>query len=156
MAKEMGDAKSYRMEIGYSVLMQMEYDGELPLPNKDRLGKVMQEYFDREGFQDRIIQDGYTWRPDVEYWTKHLSDLSEYMRAQYKIYFAFVRDDGELSGTWKFTNKGEWEKALAREHRDVKTRIETHNEKIEDTRLRWKIQLPKINEAPELEYNRAG
>jgi hypothetical protein len=152
MAKEMGDAKSYRMEIGYNILMQMEYDDELPLPNKERLGKIMNEYCIREGVADKIHQDGYTWCPDAEYWVKHLADVSEYMRAQYKLYFAFVRADGEFSGIWKFTNKGEWEKSLKREHNDVKTRIETHNEKIEDTRLRWNIQIPQIAEVPEITY----
>lgn len=154
MAKEMGDAKSYRMEIAYNILMAMEADGELPLPNKERLSKIMQEYFVREGIQDNIIQDGYTWAPDGEYWFKHLGDICEYIRTQYKWYFAYFREDGELNGVWKFVNKGEWERSLRREHKDVSTRIETHNDKIEDTKLRWRIQIPKIAEVPELEYYR--
>jgi hypothetical protein len=150
MAKEMGDAKSYRMDIGYDILKQMEYDQELPLPNKERLAKIMQEYFVREGMLDKIKSDGYSWVPDEEYWEKHLPDLCEYMRAQYKLYFAFIREEGDFSGIWKFTNKGEWERVLKRDHQDISTRVENHNEKIDDTHLRWNTQIEKIADVPRL------
>lgn len=150
MAKEMGDAKSYRMQVGYDLLMLMERDEELPLPNKERLAKVMHEYFVREGMVDQIKQDGYSWVPDIDYWQKHLADLCDYMRSQYRLYFAFIREDGEFSGIWKFTNKGEWEKALKRDHQDISTRVDNHNEKIDDTTLRWNTQLPKIAEVKRL------
>ena len=150
MAKEMGNVKSYRMEIGYKILMQMEYDQELPLPNKERLGKVMMEYFDREAMIDAIKEDGYSWEPDAEYWIKHLSELCDYMRTQYRIYFAFIRDNGDFSGIWKFTNKGEWERSLKWDHQDIATRVENHNDKIDDTKNKWNIQLERIADVPRL------
>jgi hypothetical protein len=150
MAKEMGNAKSYRMAIAYEILMQMEFDQELPQPNKERLGKIMQEYFDREGMLDRVKDDGFTWNPDAEYWIKHMADICDFMRSQYKLYFAFVRDDGEFTGLWKFTNKGEWERTLKRNHQDISTRVDNQNEMIDDTQLRWKIEVPKIQEVPRL------
>ena len=150
MAKEMGNAKSYRMEIGYEILMSMERDEELPLPNRERLAKVMNEYFVREGIVDKIKEDGYSWIPDSEYWSKHLSDLCEYMRVHYKLYFAFIREDGDFSGIWKFTNKGEWERSLKREHQDIATRVETHNDKIDDSQCRWNIKLEKIADVKRL------
>lgn len=150
MAKEMGDAKSFRMEIGYNILMEMERDQELPVANKYRLAKIMDEVFKREAYIDTIREAGYSWEPDVEYWMNHLADLSEYMRIQYKIYFAFVREDGEFSGIWKFTNKGEWERSLKREHQDISTRVENHNGKVDDTSLRWNVKIPKIAEVPRL------
>ena len=99
---------------------------------------------------DKVKADGYSWNPDNEYWSKHLSDLCEYMRVQYKIYFAFIRNDGEFKGNWKFTNKGEWEKSLIRDHQDISTRVENHNDKIEDTQKRWKIDVPLIADVPRL------
>jgi hypothetical protein len=150
MSKEMGDAKSYRMDIGYELLMSMERDDELPLPNKERLAKVMNEYFVREAIVDKIKDAGYSWVPDAEYWTKHLADLCEHMRSKYRLYFAFIREDGEFTGIWKFTNKGEWEKALRRDHQDISTRVENHNDKIDDTRNRWNIPLARIADVPRL------
>jgi hypothetical protein len=150
--KKIKNAKSFRMEIGYLILMDLEREQELPLPNIKRLSMVIDEYFRREGYIDDIQAQGYRWVPDELYWEDHIQDVSEYMRKYYKIYFGFYREDGQFKGIWKFMNKGEWERTLKRTHQEISTRVENQNEKLEDTKLRWNVNVPKIAEVPKLGY----
>jgi len=145
-----GGAKEFRMAAGYELLMIMERNDELPLPNIHRLSQVIDEYYTNEGFKDIATREGYGWESSPEYWRTHISDVSEYMRKKHKQYFGFKREDGEFTGVWKFMNKGEWEKTLKRNNQDISTRVENQNEKIEDTLLKWNTNIPKIAEVPRI------
>ncbi|MCP4648551.1 MAG: hypothetical protein GY853_00540 [PVC group bacterium] len=155
-----GGAKEFRMLVGYELLMLMERNEDLPLPNIKRLSKVMDEYYHRESVKDYVCDEystmgydsaSYKWESSQEYWQDHMSDVKEYMREEYKLYFDFLRDkDGGFKGIWKFMTKGEWERTLKREHNETGTRVENHNKKVEDTSLRWQTDLPQIGEVPKL------
>ncbi|MCP4649755.1 MAG: hypothetical protein GY853_06700 [PVC group bacterium] len=149
MSKELSEIKSYRMEIGYNLLMLMERFEDLPLPNVHILVRTIQEYFDREGIIDRIEKDGYKWKPDEEYWKNHIGEIREYMAYEKNIYFGFLRIDG-LKGIWKFMNKGEYERYLIWHNQDISTRVETQNDKIDVGENRWKIDIPKIADVPRI------
>ena len=147
---ELSDVKRFRFEIGYQILMMIERDGDLPLPNKRMVAKTIQEYFNREGFIDEIKRAGYKWEPDVTYWENNLSQISLFMAHNYKDYFGFLRTNGLQEGIWKFMNKGEYEKHLTFHNQDISTRVDTQNDKIEAAERRWRMEIPKIQEVPRL------
>ena len=146
----MSNCKDFRMDIGKQILKMMELNDDLPMPNCYRLAKTMQEYFRQEGMIDLLKEQGYKWLPTIDYWVFHLSDIAEYMRREYKLYFGYLRNKGSLTGQWKFLEKKEWETILYRDHSDIATRVETHNDKIDDTGNRWKVDIPIIQEVPVL------
>lgn len=134
-------AKEMRMQIGMNIIELMHERDDLPLPNVHRLAKTMQEYFWTEGFEDDLVDAGYRWRPSVDYWKMHLGDIRSEMRKDRRRYFEFVRNQGELTGQWKFVSEAEYEVSLKRNHADISTRVDTHNDKFKDGRLAW--ELPK-------------
>jgi len=154
-----GGAKEFRMIVGYELLMIMERNEDLPLPNINRLSSVMDEYCIRERMIEYVADEysdrnfnisKFTWDSTAEYWQTHIADLSKYMRDTHKQFFGFKRDDGEFTGVWKFMNKGEWESSLVRNHNDIATRTDTYNEKVEDTSSRWKTDIERIADVPKI------
>ena len=152
-AKQRTVAKQMRLDIGIAILVSMYQNDDLPLPNVHRLSKTMQEYFVSEGHIDDVKERGYKWSPDADYWRNHLSDIRAEMRKAKRWYFEFVREQGELKGEWKFVSKEEYLASLARDHADISTRVDTHNDKIQDGQQRWKVELPLIADVPLLPSN---
>ena len=140
--------KGLRCNIGKEILELMEKNEDLPLPNAYRLSKTMQEYFNSEGFDEDL--EKYKWRPDADYWMKHVSDISDYMRKDSKRYFGFVRNQGELTGQWKFMNKKDCDYSLKRNNSDIATRVDNQNENIDDVSKKWKVDVPHIAEVERL------
>ena len=148
MNKKIGEKiREDRLDIGAEILRAMEKASDLPLPNKYRLAKVMQEYFKSEGYADELKSQGRSWRGSPEYWTNHLKDISAILRRDGDS-FDYYREEGEFKGQWKFLNKKEEGEILSREHADIGTRTDTHNGKLDDTK--WKHNIPRLAEVPQL------
>lgn len=141
-------AKQARLDYGIEILKAMNDNDDLPMPNVYRLAKVMQEYWDRAGYIDDLKERGWTWAPDPDYWRQHLSEIRQEMRKQKRWYFEFVREQGDFKGEWAFVSKADYQKTLERNHADIATRVETHNEKLEDGQRRWVLHLPLIDNVP--------
>ena len=136
--------KEFRYDIGAEILEIMEDNNDLPLPNKSRVAKVMMEYFKSEGYVDILKENNYKWRPDESYWEHHIPDITTLLRKNGKS-FDFLRND-DFRGQWKFLDKKEENEILKREHSDIGTRTDTHNNKLDDTK--WKHNLPHLAEVP--------
>ena len=89
-----GGAAQFRRGIGADILEAMEKNSDLPLPNVQRLSKVMTEYFHKEGYIDDVKERGYKWRPDADYWQRNIGVIAEYMRKERNKYFIFLREQG--------------------------------------------------------------
>lgn len=142
------EIKAYRNEIGKEILVLMESEEDLPMPNVYRVASTMQEYFTEEGFSDRVKADGYTWQPTEKYWRIHMGEIAKYMREEYQFYFGFKRDQHKLTGQWKFMEPEEWDSSMKRDHKDIGKRIDTHNGKLEDSIENYKVEIPHLTEAP--------
>ncbi len=145
------NVKEYRFAVGAEILILMNKNKDLPLPNKNRVAKVMQEYFNREGYQDDIREQGWRWKAGVDYWYRHLKDIAAYLREEKRLYFDYPRPWGSLEGEWKFVNKREYEELLERGYSDIKTRTETYNGKLDSSK--WDLELPHIADIPLLTSN---
>ncbi len=142
-------AKAVRTQIGMDIIEMMEKNEDLPMPNVHRLSKTMMEYFRSEGMEDDLIEQGYKWRPDEEYWRTHLSDVRRQFRKERKKYFEFVRDEG-LKGRWKFVSKNEYIESLNFTNNDISTRVDTYNEKVQQGQERWKINVVNLSTIPRI------
>jgi len=145
--------KEERYDIGAEILLGMESNDDLPLPNRFRLAKTMQEYFQDGDYVAELVERKLRWRPKVDYWLHHISDVCQSLRKTHGKYFEYIRKDGGFKGEWKFTSKREYEEKLCMEHADIGTRTENHNDKIDDGNKRWKLNLPLLNEVPQLTAN---
>lgn len=129
---QMQVAARYRYQVGCDILRLMEERDELPLPNIHRVAKVMQEVFTSEGMVDGLVENGYRWRPTVEYWKTRMSEICDHMRKEHGLFFMFVRDQGQLKGQWKFVGMVDFVKIMKRDAKDIETRGETYNNKAQD------------------------
>ena len=143
-----GGAGEFRRSIGADILEAMKASSDLPLPNVQRLAKVMAEYFHKEGYIDDVKEHGYKWRPDADYWQRNISAIAEYIRKERKKFFIYWREQGEFRGMWSFVGKAEYEKTLRREYSDNRTRTNTFNDRLTDGQERWKLEIPHIAEVP--------
>jgi len=143
-----GGAGEFRRSIGADILEAMKASSDLPLPNVQRLAKVMAEYFHKEGYIDDVKERGYKWRPDVYYWQNNIQSIAEYMRKERKKYFIYLREDGKFIGLWEFVCKAEYDKALRREYAGIATRTDTFNDRLTDGQERWQLEIPHISEVP--------
>ena len=137
-------AKEIRLEIGNDILISMAANEEFPLGNIHRLSKIMQEYFITEGFEDILEEYDYKWRPVEDYWVRHLKEIRTYMRENKKLFLEYSRDIGDFHGEWKFLKKGEFEAVMKREKAGLKTRTENFNDRLDDSKTKWKIEETSI------------
>lgn len=137
-------AKDFRYDMGAEIIESMHNGDDLPLPNIYRLGKVMMEYFKRDGHVDDLKELGYRWRPSVDYFVAHLKDFRKRLRER-GMFFEYVREDGGITGEWKFADKKMYEANLKRESVDIATRTDTFNDKLDDGQAKWKLQLPHLD-----------
>ena len=139
-------AKEVREEIGSDILVAMAANEEFPVGNSSRLAKTMQEYFTTEGFEDVLKDHGYTWRPDADYWPRHLKGIRRALRER-KLFLEFVRgnDDGTFVGSWQFVRKGAFQEVMNRARADIETRVESYNNVNGDGHEKWQLDTPNIN-----------
>jgi hypothetical protein len=142
------EIKTMRLDMGARALARMEEEDDLPLPNIYRVAHVMQEYCIEEGYADEMKEMGLTWRPSVKYWRTHMGELADYMREEYQWYFGFKRFPQKLTGHWKFMEPEEWDYTLRRDHKDIGKRIDTHNDKLEDSVKEYTVEIPHLTDAP--------
>lgn len=139
--------KEVRIEIGGDILIAMAANDEFPMGNVHRVTRVMNEYFQSEGFQDVLDDLGSSWTPTEDYWMRHLKEVREYLRQNKKLFLEFERNQG-LTGSWKFLRKGEFESVMKRERAGLTTRVETYNDKIDDGSEKWKkLAQPRLRMA---------
>ena len=139
--------KEVRNSIGGDILIAMAANEEFPIGNVHRLSKTMQEYFNSEGFEDTLVELGYKWRPDADYWVRHLSDAREYLRKSKKLFLEFKREknDGTFMGSWAFVRKGDFDAVMAREMAGLTTRADTYNERNDDGNDKWSsLESPSV------------
>jgi len=149
----MSNVRELRYGIACEILEAMEAAVDLPLPNSQRLAKVMQEYFLKGDYAEELKEAGYKWRPRVEYWSAHMKGIRKELRKDGK-FFEYVRLQGEFRGQWKFTDKKEFRNTKIRMASGIGTRTDNYNEQISDASQRWKLDLPPLERVPELpEYN---
>uniref|UniRef100_A0A6M3LFG8 Uncharacterized protein n=1 Tax=viral metagenome TaxID=1070528 RepID=A0A6M3LFG8_9ZZZZ len=151
MNKDLGtEIRKERIGIGTDILIQMDKEEELPMPNKYRLAKTMAEYFIKGDYVD-TLEHSKKWRGTADYWMSHLSDVCAMLREQHR-YFEYVPDVGGkgFTGQWKFTSKQEYETKLRWEHADIGTRTENHNDKVTDGNEKWKLNVPVLPDVPRL------
>ena len=144
-------AKEYRLGIGAEILVLMNKNNDLPMPNIYRLSKTMMEYFKLEGYIDDLKEMKYKWRPTEDYWRLHIRDISSYLATENKRPFCFCRKHGEFKGLWKFCTKKEYENTMYREHADVSTRTDSFNQRLDESK--WQLELPHIADVPLISNN---
>lgn len=147
MNKEQSAVNRFRTNIGVDILLAMDKNEDLPLPNKYRLAKTMQEYYVSLGYSEIVEEQGYKWEPNEDYWMYKMDDIRDTLRKKHKMFFIFKRTIGgrNFEGLWKFGTKAEYEESLRLEHKEIHTRVNTHNVKLTDGQQRWKIDLPLID-----------
>jgi len=142
-------AKEVRIEIGGDVLIAMAANEEFPIGNMKRVAKIMQEYFESEGFEDTLADFGYKWKPTTDYWERHLKEIRSYLRENKKLFFEFQRsgEGAGFTGDWSFLRKGEFERVMQEERSGLMTRLDTYNNRCDDGHDKWKIKEPRMRVA---------
>ena len=146
---EMTTAKQVRMSLGGDILISMVGQDEFPIGNTDRVCKVMQEFYESEGFVDQLLQYDYTWRPTVDYWRRHFKQVRSHLRKDKKLFLAWVRSRGAtFAGSWQFVKKGEFVRIMDEQRVDLETRAATYNEAVDDGRVKWSsLETPNVRQA---------
>ena len=144
-----------RYEMGADILLNIQSNDDLPQPNKYRLAKVMQEYYLDGDYAVSLEEQGLKWQGSEGYWHRHLAEISDALAKGKRQYFAYIVKPGEAlrEGSWRFCAKAEYEEYLKREHKGIGTHVDHHNEKLENAKLRWKMDLPALAEVPQLTAN---
>jgi len=141
-------AKMDRLGIGADILVLMNKNDDLPLPNIHILSKRMMAYFKQEGMVDDLKEMGYKWVPTEDYWRRHIREIASLLATDRKRPFCYYRKWGEFSGLWKFCTKKEYEDTLYREYADVSTRTDSYNERLEEVETKWQFEIPHIADVP--------
>ena len=141
--EEIKTAKEVRNSIGGDVIIAMLAHDEFPVSNVRRLSMTMQEYFISEGFEDSLVELGYRWRPDVDYWRRHLPDVREYLRKEKKLFLEYVGVVGESA--WCFIKKHDFKIVMVKEATGLGTRTETYNDRNDDGNDKWpSLKSPSV------------
>ena len=145
----MGKVKEFRYDMAATILIEMERNDEFPMGNKYRVAKTMMEYYRRDGYVDTLREEGYYWKPTADYFASHLAEARECLRNTYGRFFEFKRYHNSLKGEWGFYTKKAVKELMDRESVEIDTRIDTFNDRADDSRERWpSIQLPYIENVP--------
>jgi len=142
--------RDIRYGIGADILKMMDRAEDLPLPNVHLLVEQMQKYFEKEDFKEEM--ESSSWFPDKDYWRRHLADIREKLRKENK-FFEYQREQGSYRGQWKFVNKKEFEGKMKREYVEMETRTDNFNERLEDGKERWTLNVPGLEPVPQLPRN---
>lgn len=142
-------AREGRCMYGADILELMGANDEFPLASIEAVARVMQAYWFKEGYEKEIRQRADTnWSPTENYWIHQMSYIREILRGR-KEFFEFYREAGGFNGEWKFVDKKDYQSILIREHSEIGTRTETHNEKIDSGIQKWKsIDVPHLEPVP--------
>jgi hypothetical protein len=136
----------YRIKHGADALELMGADEVLPLPNIQEVVTKMQEYYEKH--LKEFARKRPPWIPTEHWWLAHMKEIRSFLRKQEKLFFECVSTHGIVK-EWKFVTKEEYDRCLVGGHRELGTRIENHNEKIEDGKKKWSsLNLPMIEPVP--------
>ena len=138
----------FRCRIGADILEMMEKKNDLPLPNKYRLTKVMEEYSKKDkNFIKYILDAKYKLIPDKNYWLTHLSNVIDILIQERNKPFDYYIPKKQIKGLWKFLNKKEYIEMMNRKILDFNTRGLTFNKKLDNANeyMKYNIQLPHFN-----------
>ncbi len=147
LTKEQGESiREERLGICADILEEMGTGSEpdLPMPNIRRMAQVMVERFETG---DYVLEHGKNWKLSDVYVHNNIKYICSILSKRGEP-FAYIREAGEIFGMWKFCSKTEYKTAMTRDHADVATRTETHNQKLDDVQDKWKLDLPHIKEVP--------
>jgi len=139
------NVKEERLSIGADILESMQENDDLPLPNIHRVVKTMMEYYKQDGYADDLKEMGSCWKPTEDYWRRNINNVASLL-AERSEPFSFYREYGDFKGMWKFCNKKEYETIIRRDHADIATRTDNHNQKLDESK--WDLQLPHLAEVP--------
>lgn len=120
---------------------------DLPMPNIRRMAQVMVERFETGDYIAELEDNGRHWHLSEVYVYNNIKDICSEL-AKRGTPFAYYRETGELIGVWKFCSKAEYKAVMERDHADIATRTDTHNQKLDDVENKWKLELPHIAEVP--------
>ncbi|HDY86653.1 MAG TPA: hypothetical protein ENH82_00885 [bacterium] len=154
---EKGELKEYRMDLLADVLIEMEKQDAFPQSNINRLAETMMEYWREGDYEDMLQEHGYSWRPHIRY-IKHNTEGIRSALVSKRKYFIYYRTAVKIekgkktkiifSGSWKFVDKKQYNEMLIRDNTDIATRVDTHNQRIDDGKKKWKMDIPHIAEVP--------
>ena len=150
LTKEQGEElRKSRMSICADILQDMDREPEpdLPLPNVRRLAQIMVERFETGDYIAELEDSGKHWHLTEVYVLNNIQDICTELAVRGRP-FAYYREWKEFKGVWKFCSKSEYKTVLARDHSDVATRTDTHNQKLDEVSDKWDLQLPHIREVP--------
>jgi hypothetical protein len=143
------EAAEFRYGIGADILLAMNRNHDLPLPNKHRLAKVMQEYYKRDGYEDRIREMGWRWKASVSYWDGHLDDVRRVLRDKGRPFECVPDREGSILGQWKFPDEKEEDRRLRQKYNDIATRTDSFNEERDGASKKWpSLPIPTIKGVP--------
>jgi len=147
--KEELSTKEIRHLIGAEILLEMDENEDLPLPNKYRVARVMQEYYEDGDY----AEENKRWRGSERYWLNNLHNISSVLRkAKESRFFQYWRKKGEIRGQWKFLSKKEEQQRLIRSNNDISTRTENHTDEVKDANGKWKnMDIPPLKNVPRIE-----
>ena len=138
-----------RYGTGAEILLRMNRNHDLPLPNKRRVATVMQEYFKREGYADELRG---RWRPSITYWHDHLDDVRRVLRDDGRPFEYIPDKDNPCIGQWKFPKEKEEERRLNQRYNNIRTLTDSFNEERDGVMDKWsKLPIPTIAEVPLLD-----
>lgn len=136
-------AKEERYLIGTRILKEMNRAHDLPLPNARILAREMHKRFKEDGYVDDLREQGSKWNPKPDYWQGHIQNFADVLRREGR-FFAFVHNGDGFDGLWKFATKKEMDEELKRGHNELSTRTENHNNKVEDAKEKWGLEIPTL------------
>ena len=157
---EKGELKEYRLALLGDVLLEMETAKALPVSNINKLAELVMVFWDRGDYEKGQTERGYTWNPNFKYIKRNCEGIRSALvsKSKYLVYYRWLEktEKGKKStfrfrGHWKFVQKAEYKDTLLRENADIATRVDTHNQRIDDGAKKgkkWKLDVPHIAEVP--------
>jgi hypothetical protein len=146
----MNGTKEFRIGLLADTIQEM-YTGKNVREYRDThaFAKAIIVAFGKNGFMGTLMDGGSKWIPTPEYVLNHMNDIQNELARQ-KTPFGYYREQGEFVGAWKFLTKEECVAMMSRNHADIRTRTEHHNDRLENIGVRWHLGLPAITEVPAL------
>jgi len=126
-SQKLSTVKLFRIRIGADIVLDMEAKQDLPLPNKPRLAKVMQEYFRAGNYRQKIKDNGMRWIATKEYWEANIDLIIEMLATENSVSFGWACQADSIRGSWKFLNEKEYQVIAERKAKELNTRKETYN-----------------------------
>ena len=149
--------KEDRMGLLAQIVEEMEAAGELPLPTANKLAQTIMRYWAQGDYDHEQLEFGYTWGPNVRYVKRNIAGIRSALvsKKKYLVYYRWLEmpEKGKkgvvkFRGEWKFVGKTHYKTMMIQENTDIATRVDTHNQHIDDGEKRWKLDISHIAEVP--------